>query len=218
MIPIYCYHHIVPSSIYKEILPINKSLYIIIDKFEKQLQILQNNNIKTLSTNEFIDIIKNKKPCTNSVLITFDDGNEDQYTYAYPLLKKYNMKAVFFLITSRINNNLYLKDNQLIEMKDLIDYHSHTHELHNMSKIRTTTNNDKYKDLVYSISILKKYNRPSIKYSLFCFPYGITGKYFTNIFKTNIFEACFAVENKIYNFNKHSKFNIPRKVISNNSI
>lgn len=211
-IPIYCYHHVVPQHIYDKVSKKNRYLYITTKKFERNLQILKQMNIKTLLTNEFIDILKSKKCNSNCVLITFDDGNEDNYIYAYPLLKKYKLNAIFFLITSRINNKAYLKSNQLNEMKDIIDYQCHTHQLHNMNRILKSTDIDKYKDLINCITILKKYNRQTIKYYLFCFPYGNTGKYFENISK-KLFEACFTGENKIYNFNKHNKFNIPRILI-----
>lgn len=212
MIPVYCYHHVVPSHIYKNISQKNKYLYITTNKFERQLQLLKKNNIKTLSTNEFIDIIKNKKSHSNCVLITFDDGNEDQYTYAYPLLKKYNMKAIFFIITSRINSKVYLKSDQLNKMKDIIDYQCHTHQLHNMDRIIKSSDIDKYNDLIHCISIIKKYNRKDIKYNLFCFPYGNTRKYFLNVLK--IFTACFQCENKLYDIKKHNILNIPRILIS----
>lgn len=212
-IPIYCYHHVVPPDIYNKIPKKDKYLYVTTTKFEEQIQILKNRNIKSLSSNEFIDMIINKKYYPNSVLITFDDGNEDQYTYAYPLLKKYDMKAVFFLITSRINTNLYLKSDQLNEMKDIIDYQCHTHQLHNMNRIIQSTDNEKYNDLVFCIAILKKYNRQDIKYYMFCYPYGSTGKYFRNILNKKLFQACFICGNKIYNTLKHNRFNIPRMVI-----
>jgi len=44
----------------------------------------------------------NKQPKRNSVVISFDDGFADNFVYAYPILKKYNLKATIFPITSRI--------------------------------------------------------------------------------------------------------------------
>ncbi len=36
------------------------------------------------------------------LVITFDDGEQNLYQYAFPLLKKYSMKAVIFLITDYV--------------------------------------------------------------------------------------------------------------------
>ncbi len=44
-----------------------------------------------------------KMPDKPSVVITFDDGYVDNFVYAYPVLKKYRLKATIFPITSRIN-------------------------------------------------------------------------------------------------------------------
>jgi len=33
----------------------------------------------------------------NKVIITFDDGYEDNYKYAFPILKEYNLRAIFFV-------------------------------------------------------------------------------------------------------------------------
>lgn len=68
--------------------------------FEKQLQSLVAKGYTTLTMQELYDGIKEpsklpKKP----VAITFDDGYVDQLT-AFNLLKKYNMKATFYIITS----------------------------------------------------------------------------------------------------------------------
>ena len=40
----------------------------------------------------------------NPLLITFDDGYLDNYTNAFPVLKKYGFPAVIFLTTSRMDN------------------------------------------------------------------------------------------------------------------
>jgi len=39
-----------------------------------------------------------------TVLLTFDDGFADNYVYAYPILKRYGMKALLFTATSFIEN------------------------------------------------------------------------------------------------------------------
>lgn len=72
-----------------------------------------------------------------SIVITFDDGYEDNYKYAYPVLKKYNFKAVFFIITSNVdNNNYYMKSSQIKEMsEDGFDIGSHTVNHDHLSKM-----------------------------------------------------------------------------------
>lgn len=40
------------------------------------------------------------------LLITFDDGYLDNYTHAYPVLKRHGFPAVIFLLTSRMDNPL----------------------------------------------------------------------------------------------------------------
>lgn len=64
------------------------------------------NNFKLVSTNELTTIIKNNngKITERLALITFDDGYIDNYTIAYPILKKHEMTALFFLSTSLINS------------------------------------------------------------------------------------------------------------------
>ncbi len=37
-----------------------------------------------------------------SVIVTFDDGHESDYTLALPLLRKFNFKATFFITTDWI--------------------------------------------------------------------------------------------------------------------
>jgi len=46
----------------------------------------------------------NKKPPSNSVIITFDDGYRDIFINAYPILRGYKLPATIFLATGYINN------------------------------------------------------------------------------------------------------------------
>ena len=65
---------------------------------------------------------------TKSVILTFDDGYEDNYTNMFPLLKKYNARATVFMITDKIDKPGYLTSDQIREMADsgLVRFGSHT--------------------------------------------------------------------------------------------
>ena len=64
----------------------------------------------------------------NPVLITFDDGYEDNYKNAYPILKKYDFKATIFVISSFLGvYPNYITWDQAREMDaDNISIQSHT--------------------------------------------------------------------------------------------
>ncbi|MCI4060967.1 polysaccharide deacetylase family protein, partial [Bacillus cereus] len=60
-------------------------------------------------------------------LITFDDGYTDNYQDAYPVLKKYGMKATIFMIGKSIGHKHHLTEDQMKEMaKHGISIESHT--------------------------------------------------------------------------------------------
>ena len=67
---------------------------------------------------------------TPTIMLTFDDGYEDNYTELFPLLKKYNAKATVFMITSAIDSEGYLSSEQIKEMAEsgLVRFASHTHD------------------------------------------------------------------------------------------
>ena len=55
-------------------------------------------------------------PATKPVLLTFDDGWENQYKYAFPLLKKYGMLATFYVYTNPIGTKHFLSWDEIREM------------------------------------------------------------------------------------------------------
>jgi len=66
--------------------------------FENHLKWLQKNNFRTIYLNDLYDYIFNNKEIPGrSIVLTFDDGYVDNWIYAYPLLKKYNMKGTIFV-------------------------------------------------------------------------------------------------------------------------
>lgn len=64
-----------------------------------------------MSGDEFLYLIENgtEKP-KKCVLLTFDDGFADNYVFAYPLLKKFAMKAMMFVATDFIAEGSITRD------------------------------------------------------------------------------------------------------------
>ncbi len=96
-IPVMMYHHIAPTD---------KSINVFPELFEDQLRVMSTRGWKTISCDEFLyfNHNRNDKP-KKCVLLTFDDGFADNYVFAYPLLKKYGMKAVQFIATDLIDDS-----------------------------------------------------------------------------------------------------------------
>lgn len=71
--------------------------------FEKQIRYLAT-NYSIISLDSLVDRIKKKQSLRGCVAITFDDGFKDNYTNAWPILKKYNVPATIFLLTGCIED------------------------------------------------------------------------------------------------------------------
>lgn len=73
-----------------------------VSEFEKQMTWLKHNTM-ILSEAELIDILQSKKSNSGPYsLVTFDDGYIDNYTLAFPVLKKFGIPAIFFIPTAPI--------------------------------------------------------------------------------------------------------------------
>jgi peptidoglycan/xylan/chitin deacetylase (PgdA/CDA1 family) len=97
--------------------------------FDRQMDFLKRNRYNVITLDEFVkgDVARKRFP-HNTVVITFDDGYEDNYTDAYPILKKYHFPATIFLISDCVGKmpNLLTWD-QIKEMsQNGISFGSHT--------------------------------------------------------------------------------------------
>ena len=99
---------------------------IFIDEFEEHIKWIKDK--KTFKMEELKGLDYTLP--LNSILITFDDGYKNNYTLAFPILKKYNIKATIFLNTKFIEKDeTYLNWDEIREMykSGLIDFQLHTH-------------------------------------------------------------------------------------------
>jgi len=96
--------------------------------FESQIAYLSENNFYTSCLEDIFQLKElhdggMKKP----VIITFDDGHIGNYKYAFPILKKYNFSATFFVATSLIGKENMMTWDYLREMHDAgMEIQSHT--------------------------------------------------------------------------------------------
>ena len=105
------------------------SLSVSPSDFERQMAFLQENGYHAISPHElYMAFTDGAALPTNPVLITFDDGYADNYTNAYPILKKYGIKATIFVITGLMGKPGYLSWGQAAEMEagGLVSIESHT--------------------------------------------------------------------------------------------
>ena len=99
---------------------------IFVNEFEEHIKWIKDK--KTFKMEELKNL--NYTLPKNSILITFDDGYKNNYTLAFPILKKYNMKATIFLNTKFIGKDeFYLNWDEIKEMYEsgLVDFQLHTH-------------------------------------------------------------------------------------------
>lgn len=96
--------------------------------FEEHMQYLQQEGYTAISLLEFAKAKKGKFTLPQKpVVITFDDGYEDNYTTALPILEKYGIKASVFMVVNDIGRKGYLSLEQLKEMERRnIEIGSHT--------------------------------------------------------------------------------------------
>ncbi|MBI4981603.1 MAG: polysaccharide deacetylase family protein [Candidatus Omnitrophica bacterium] len=82
------------------------------DDFERKLLYLKKNNYLTLGIEEYYGYLSGRKNDNNKkVIITFDDGLRNNWSIIFPLLKKYDAKAVFYVNPSNISDEIGLLPN-----------------------------------------------------------------------------------------------------------
>ena len=113
------------------------------DLFDSHLKTLTENGYTPVFLSELADYVEKGTPLPSKpICLTFDDGYTDNYTTAFPILKKYNAKATIFVIGVSVGKNTY-KDttfemsphfnyNEAREMvkSGLVDIQSHTFDMH----------------------------------------------------------------------------------------
>lgn len=159
----------IPILMYHSISTGKNSLHVPPQTFREQMKWLKDHHYMTLTPNEaYIALTTNKKPAEKCVLITLDDGYEDNFTAAYPILKQYHEKATVFMIGHAINKKNFLTAQQLKEMdQNGISIESHTMDHPDLRQLSPAQAKAELKD---SKALLEKMLHK--KMTILSYPYG----------------------------------------------
>ncbi len=130
----------VPVLMYHKVSPGEKEKYRVSpERFNSQIAYLFKKGYQTISPNELLGFIREGKALPKRpLLITFDDGYRDNFTYAYPILKRYRFQATIFLVTQYIGkkNEWSGGDEEILSWEEIgemreeglsFGFHTHTH-------------------------------------------------------------------------------------------
>lgn len=103
-------------------------LFVSPSSMEEQLKYLVENDYDPIWFEDLAHLEDYDKP----VILTFDDGYDDNYTELFPLLKKYQVKVTVFVISGGIGFGHAMNSEQIREMSDSglvsIQGHGYSHD------------------------------------------------------------------------------------------
>ena len=155
--------------------------------FEQDIIYLKNKGYKFCTAKEFAEAVKAKNT-SDLAVITFDDGYSSDYIYALPILEKYDAKATFYIIGSKINTTGYMTTQQLkqLSLSDKVQLGNHFYEIHdytrdNLSSMYKTEPHKIKADYDRNIKFIKSIT--GIMVTTASYPYGVYGNYFDYMIK-----------------------------------
>lgn len=220
-LPIIMYHHISKKA---------SALgdYVITpNQFESDLKFIKQKGYETITSQNLVDYFDGKFDLPEKpIMITFDDGYLSFYEYAYPLLQKYNMKAVLSVIgkysdlysdcDDRNINYAHVTWNNIKEMRKsgLIEMANHTYDLHTLndrkgSAIKSGESGDCYKTMLASdLKTLQNKLKEvtGITPVTFTYPFGRVCKQSYSIIEEMGFKVSFGCEEKINYIDKENPY------------
>lgn len=128
-VPILVYHNIHPPYVGES--DAVRKVTISPDVFEKEMNYLNMSGYHVISFSALEQYLDNGTQLPpRPIIISLDDCWEDQFTYAFPILRKYHFSAAFFVITNYVGHRDFLSWAQVRQLSSTgmtIGSHSRTH-------------------------------------------------------------------------------------------
>lgn len=74
------------------------------NEFDAQMRFLKEHDRAVIALSELVRRMKEGVPLHGEVVLTFDDGYKDNFTNAYPILKKFDFPATIFITTGLVGD------------------------------------------------------------------------------------------------------------------
>ena len=149
------------------------------ESFRRQMRYIRDSGFDAVFASEIAERIRSGD-LARTVCVTFDDGYEDVYTNAFPILKEFRVKASVFLITNQIGGSYtnsegrtfpLLKEGEIREMQTsgLVEFmpHGHTHK-----KLHQLTGSEQEEEIAESTAVIEALT--GSKPRVFAYPRGRT--------------------------------------------
>lgn len=166
-IPIFMYHHI--RKYFSPYDDIGNSLSVDPNNFAEQLDYIKTLGYTTITFKD-IDAAETKGATLpeKPIILTFDDGYENFYTAAFPLLRDRGMTAVIYVIANKLDTDTYLTTAELKGINQMgfeVGSHTLTHpDLTTLVQINLT------KEIFLSKLKLESITKEPV--ISFCYPFG----------------------------------------------
>jgi|WetSurSiteA1Bulk_404760.scaffolds.fasta_scaffold03542_3 peptidoglycan/xylan/chitin deacetylase (PgdA/CDA1 family) len=210
-LPTLMYHHVQDMTVAKE--KNQHNLTVATETFRSQMTYLKGKGYSTASVNDLVNFFDaGTAIAKKSILITFDDGYDDFYLNALPILKENGFKAIVFLPTGLIGNPDYMI---WVQISDAFSggtfFANHTWSHKNVKQ----TNDVVEKEITTADTQLadRGLNSPKV----FAYPYGFSSTFSESVLSKLGYSLAFTTKPGS-TLCKKQRYDLPRIRIGNSSL
>lgn len=126
-VPVLMYHHICALTPQQARDPLMRDLSVSPANFAQQVGYLRQQGFTFLTTPQVETALREHAALpVKSVAITLDDGYQDAYTVAYPILRRFGARATVFVVTDTLGTPGHLSWTDVQAMRPWVASESHT--------------------------------------------------------------------------------------------
>ena len=212
-VPVIFYHHVEPMA--QATTAGHAQLTVDSEKFESHMQYLNDRGYTSITAEELVTAVTTHTSLPGKpIVVSIDDGYSDIYNYAFPILKKYNIKTSLFISTGLLGNSGYMTWENLREMvgSGLVSVYNHTWSHYSLGR------GDSSK-IAYEIDTAQGQFQEYLgkKPTIFAYPYGITSQAAVDVLQKSGFAGAFTTASSWYQCDSRLYF-LPRIRIGNASL